>query len=103
MECLVDGSQRAVVAPLLEIAADSRSAVDGGVLGTVARQVAPGAGVLRLVEDGLEHAAAVDRRSTSAWTRGREQGFDDGPLLVGEVSRVGAAHGEAVLGGQEQL
>lgn len=91
MQCLVDRGERAVIAPALEIA------VDGGMVGEVAREVAPGAGVLGLVEDGVEDAAAVCGGPASARPWWREQGGDDGPLLVGEVGRVGsAAHREAV-------
>jgi len=91
VERLVDRGEGAVVAPPLEVG------VDRLVVGEVTREVAPAAGVLGLVEDAVEDAAAVDARATTSRARRRKQRGVDLPLGVGEIGGVRlVGHGDAV-------
>src|SRR5262249_1166975 len=78
---VVDLLQGAVVPPLVEVAPDG--ALGREVLG----QVAPLAAGPHDVEDGVEHVAHRGRAGPAAGVH-RDQGLDQGPLLIGQVAGV---------------
>src|SRR5207302_8545657 len=63
--------------------------VDGLPGGEVVGQGAPGAALAGAVEQGVDDPTHVGRAGTTARPGRRNQGFEDGPLGVGEVARVG--------------
>jgi site-specific DNA recombinase len=81
-EPVVDGVQDAPATPSVEVPPDG--ALGREVLG----QIPPLAAGSEDVEDGVEDVAHVGGTRPPAGWGGREVGLDQGPLLVGEVTRV---------------
>ena len=78
----MDEIQGAVVPPVVEVPPDG--ALGREVLGEIA-PLAAGAGD---VEDGVNDVPQVGLAGPTAAGFGRQVGFEQGPLVVGEVTRV---------------
>ncbi len=78
----VDALPGAIVAPRAKIAPDRRPRRK------VMWQSPPLASRAVQIQDGIDHLAHVGRARMPAWLSRRDQGVQDGPLLVGQITQV---------------
>jgi len=59
-----------------------------GPWAVLTRQLAPGASSAQEIEDAVEHPAQVNTSRTPTWLGRWEQGFEQGPFTIGEITGI---------------